>query len=143
MYEDGNALVSFYDGLTVQLDKRFSHGLQALLSYTWSHELDDGQGYGQDTQNIFLSNANACVTNGDYRADYGDGLEDEPQRVVLSGIWTPTITHREGALYKYLVNNWQLSSITTVNSARPYGNPAIKTSSTPVPGMFSNFTING
>jgi outer membrane receptor protein involved in Fe transport len=143
MYEDGNDLVSFYDGLTVQLQKRFSHGFQAALSYTWSHEIDDGQGYGQANQNIFLSNASAWLVNGNYRLDYGNGLEDQPQRFVFSWVWTPTITHREGALYKYLVNNWELSSITTIGSSRPYGSPTIFTSGTPVPGMFSTFSING
>jgi Carboxypeptidase regulatory-like domain/TonB dependent receptor/TonB-dependent Receptor Plug Domain len=144
MYEDGNGVSSFYDGLAVQVQKRFSHGFQADISYTWSHELDDGQGYGQDTQNIFLSNANAWLVNGDYRLDYGDGLEDEPQRFVASWVWTPTITHRDGAFYKYVVNNWELSSITTINSSRPYGNPTISDSSTAVvPGQFSTFSING
>jgi outer membrane receptor protein involved in Fe transport len=144
MYEDGNGVVSFYDGLTVQLQKRLSHGFLADASYTWSHELDDGQGYGQEGQNIFLSNANAWLVNGDYRLDYGDGLEDEPQRFTFSWVWTPTITHRDGAFYKYVVNNWEISSITTINSARPYGNPTIFTSSTPVvTGEFNTFSING
>lgn len=143
MYEDGNGVVSFYDGLAVQLNKRFSHGLQANVSYTWAHELDDGQGFGQATQNIFLSNANAWLVNGDFRGDYGNGLEDQPQRFSLSWIWAPTFVHRDGALYKYLVNNWQLSSITTINSSRPYGNPTISTSGTPVTGMFNTFSING
>jgi hypothetical protein len=143
MIEDGNGVVSFYDGLSVQINKRMSHGLQATLSYTWSHELDDGQGYGQASQNIFLSSASSWLINGDYRADYGDGLEDQPQRLSFSWIWTPTIVHRNGAFYKYLVNNWELSSITTINSTRPYGNPTIFTSGTPVAGMFGNTSING
>ena len=69
-----------------------------------------------------------------YRADYGNGLEDQPQRFVLSWVWTPTITHRDGAFYKYVVNNWQLSSITTINSSRPYGSPTINVSDTAVAG---------
>jgi len=36
-------------------DKRFTHGLQALASYTWSHEIDDGQSYGESTNNLWLS----------------------------------------------------------------------------------------
>ncbi len=62
--------------------------------------------------------------NGNFRGDYGDGLEDQPQRLSIAWIWAPTITHRDGAVYKYLVNNWQLSSITTINMGPgPYGNP--------------------
>jgi hypothetical protein len=144
MYEDGNGVESFYDGLAVQLDKRFSHGVQATVAYTWSHELDDGQGFGQATQNIFLSNNFAWLNNNDFRADYGNGEEDQPQRLSVEWIWAPTIVHRDGALYKYFVNNWQLSSITTINSSRPYTNPTISDSSTAVvTGQFSTFSING
>jgi hypothetical protein len=143
MYEDGNGVGSYYDGLTVQVQKRFSYGFLADLSYTWSHEIDNGQGYGQATQNIFLSNANAWLVNGNFNLDRGNGLEDQPQRLSVSWVWTPTFTHRDGAFYKYLVNNWELSSITTIDGSRPYGNPTISTSGTPVTGMFSNFSING
>ena len=143
MYEDGNGVSSYYDGLTLQVDKRFSHGFQAAVSYTWSHEIDDGQGYGQASQNIFLSSASAWLVNGHYRLDRGDGLEDQAQRFVASWVWTPTITHRDGAFYKYVVNNWELSSITTINSARPYGNPTVFTNGTPVAGMFSVNSLNG
>ncbi len=37
---------SYYDALAVTFEKRFSHGFQSLLSYTWAHEIDDGQGGG-------------------------------------------------------------------------------------------------
>jgi len=33
---------SEYNALQVQLQKRLSHGLQFLVSYTWSHSIDDG-----------------------------------------------------------------------------------------------------
>jgi hypothetical protein len=67
-------------------------------------------------------------------------------------VWQPTFTHRTGGFYKYVVNNWQLSSITTLNSARPFGNPTIRLTDTPIPAgtfgpgtqaMFSTFSING
>jgi hypothetical protein len=37
-----NGLTSDYDALQVQLQRRLSHGLQALASYTWSHSIDFG-----------------------------------------------------------------------------------------------------
>jgi hypothetical protein len=143
VYQDENGVTSFYNGLAVQLRKRFSHGLQADLSYTWSHEIDDGQGYGQATQNLYLSNANAWLYNGNYKADKGNGLEDQRHRFVLSWVWEPTLTHRTEAFFKYVVNDWQLSSITTINSARPYGSPTAYVSDTPVTGMFSNYNLDG
>ncbi len=37
-----NGLTSDYSALQVQLQRRMSHGLQALASYTWSHSIDFG-----------------------------------------------------------------------------------------------------
>lgn len=147
-----NGVTSFYNGLALQLVKRFSRGFQGNVSYTWSHEIDDGQGFGQATSNIFLSNAFSWVYNGNYKNDKGDGQEDQRQRLAVSWIWSPTFTNRSGGIAKYLINNWQLSSLTTINSSRPYGNATIRLTDTPVvagtlgpgvPGMFSNFSLNG
>lgn len=141
--QDENGVTSYYTAATLQVNKRFSHGLQGNVSYTWSHEYDDGQGYGQASQNIFLSSAFSFLQNGNYRADMGNGLEDQPQRFVVSWIWSPKFTSRTDAFSRYVVNGWQLSSITTINSRRPYGSPVISLKDTPVTGMFSNFSING
>ncbi len=147
-----NGVTSFYNGLAVQLQKRFSGGFQGNLSYTWSHEIDDGQGYGQATQNIFLSNAFSWTYNGNYHFDKGSGLTDQRHRLAIAWVWQPTLSNRSGGLYKYLVNNWQLSSLTTINSSRAYASPTIRVTDTPVvagtlgpgvPGMFSNFSLNG
>jgi len=138
-----NGVTSSYNALVVQVNKRFSRGFQASLSYTWSHEIDDGQSFGQSNANTFLNNAFDWVNNGNYKAERGNGLEDQRHRFVLSWIWAPTFTHGNSFIHKYLVNNWQLSSITTINSSRPYGSPTIRLTDTPVTGMFSNFTLNG
>ena len=37
-----NGLTSTYNAVQVQLQRRFSHGFQALASYTWSHSIDFG-----------------------------------------------------------------------------------------------------
>ncbi|HYL38810.1 MAG TPA: TonB-dependent receptor [Bryobacteraceae bacterium] len=141
--QDENGVTSFYNGLAVQVEKRFSHGLQAGLAYTWSHEIDDGQGVGQATSNIFLSNAFVWLYNGNYKLDRGNGQLDQRHRLVFSWVWQPTFTHRSGAFYKYVVNNWQLSSLTTINGERVATSPTISLRDTPVPGMFNTFSING
>jgi hypothetical protein len=143
IYQAENGVTSFYNALAVQVRKRMSHGLQADLAYTWSHEIDDGQSYGQSSYNMYLSSANNWLYNGNYKADKGNGLEDQRHRFVLSWVWEPTFTHQSGAFYKYVVNNWQLSSVTTINSARPYGSATIRTTDTPVTGMFSNYNLDG
>ena len=143
IYMADNGVTSSYNGLAFQARKRFSHGFQAMASYTWSHQIDDGQSFGQSTNNLFLSSANYWLYNGNYKADKGSGSLDQRHRFVLSWVWQPTITHRGGAFFKYVVNNWQLSNITTMQSGQPHGSPNIKVNDTPVAGMFSNFNING
>ncbi len=61
-------LNSWYNGLALQLNKRLSHGLQGSMAYTWSHAIDDGQGYA-GTPNIFASGGPQSYLPGDYRAE--------------------------------------------------------------------------
>jgi hypothetical protein len=143
VYQDENGVNSYYSGLAVQLNKRFAHGFQALASYTWSHEIDDGQSYGESTANLFLSNANYWLYNGNYKADKGSGSEDQRHRFALSWVWSPTFTHRTDVFSKYVVNGWQISTITTLASGHPYGSETISVKDTPVPGMFSNYNLTG
>jgi hypothetical protein len=143
IYYDENGVNSYYNGMAVQVNKRFARGLQAHVAYTWSHEIDDGQSYGGSTNNLYLSNANYWLYNGNYKADKGNGTLDQRHRFVLNWVWQPTFTHRTDALSRYLVNGWQLSSITTMSSGHPYGSQTINVTDTPVPGMFANTSITG
>ena len=127
----------------MQVDKRFSHGLQALLSYTWSHEIDDGQSYGESTNNLYLNGANYWLYNGNYKLDKGNGTLDQRHRAVLSWVWQPTFTKHSDFFSRYLINGWQISSITSLGSGHPYGSETIATKDTPVSGMFSNYNLNG
>jgi len=140
---DENGVNSYYNGLAVQVNKRFAHGLQALVSYTWSHEIDDGQSYGESTDNLFQNGNTYWLNNGNYKADKGSGTEDQRHRAVISWVWQPVFTHRPGAFYKYVVNNWELSSITPLASGQPYGSETIQITGTPVTGMFKTSSING
>ena len=84
-----SGLNSYYNGLAVQLNKRFSRGLTGSLSYTWSHAIDYGQG-GAGTPNIFASGGPQSYLPGDYRFEKGNvraGCPPSPdcQRNVLAG----------------------------------------------------------
>ncbi len=140
VYQNENGVNSYYSGLALQMRKRFSHGFTAHVSYTWAHEIDDGQYDG--TNALFFSNVNNYSYNGDYKFDKGSGRLDQRQRLVFSWIAAPTFTHRSGAFWKYVVNNWQLSAITTMHSGRPT-TATLRTTDTPVTGMLFNTTLNG
>jgi outer membrane receptor protein involved in Fe transport len=66
---DENGVNSYYNALAVQLNKRFAHGLQGMVSYTWSHEIDDGQSYGGSSNSLFLTGTSYWLNNGDYKGD--------------------------------------------------------------------------
>ncbi len=110
---------SNYHGLQAKLVKRYSHGLQFLASYTWSKSLDyggsaaSGGGYAGSPQTIT-----------DLAAGYGPSGFDAPQRFVGSWNWDlpfgkgqPFLNH---GLLAYIVGNWQLGGIATVQSGLPF-----------------------
>jgi len=143
IYQLENGVNSYYDALTIQATKRFSHGLYANLSYTWAHEIDDGQSSANSQTNVLFFSSNSYWTyNGDYQADKSSGQLDQRHRIVLIWVWEPTFTSRSGAFYKYVVNNWRLSSITTLQAGRPYS-VTVRMLDTPVAGMANNSTLNG
>ena len=124
--ENTNGVDSLYDGLAVTLNKRFSHNVQMLGSYTWSHEIDDGQ--GQASNAIFFSSV-STLYNGNNSAERASGWLDQRHRLVYSFVWSPKI-HGDNVFVKYVLNNWQLSAIATLASGRPYTSPSISGSLT-------------
>jgi len=127
VYENTNGVDSVYDALAATFTKRFSHGIQMLASYTWSHEIDDGQ--EQASNAIFFSSITTTY-NGNNSFERGSGWLDQRNRFVYSFVWAPTVVHSDGAA-KYLLNGWQLSAITTLQSGRPYSSPTVSVSSAP------------
>jgi hypothetical protein len=147
--ENTNGVDSYYDALAVSLTKSFSHGFQALASYTWSHEIDDGQGAGTNALSFnSLGGTSGGVPygvtyNGNNRFEKANGLLDQRQRLVLSFVWSPTLTRSNTAFARYLMKNWQLSGITTLAAGRPAGSPTIRISSVGPSGLLNTSTIDG
>lgn len=59
LFLETNGGTSDYNALEAQFQRRFSHGLEALASYTWSHSIDDESfngdwGIGAGTYNVLL-----------------------------------------------------------------------------------------
>ncbi len=128
-------LNSWYNGLVTQLTKRYSHGVTASVSYTWSHAIDLGQG-GAGTPNIFASGGPQSAYPGDYHGEKGSSSLDVRHRLGLSTVWRPTFTHRTDAFSKYLINSWELSVLGTLSSS-PNATPAVQISSAFVPAGFT------
>jgi hypothetical protein len=103
---------TWYNGLSVQLNKRFSHGLSGNIAYTWSHAIDMGNvGAGSD---FLFFDTPRTVYNGDYRFDKNSAALDQRHRVVINSLWAPTFTKSTNWVSRFLINGWTLSQITTL-----------------------------
>ncbi|MGH8247097.1 MAG: hypothetical protein ACREUU_11790, partial [Gammaproteobacteria bacterium] len=108
---------SFYNALQVSALKRFSHGLRAQLSYTFSRTVDDSSGINsQDFDNSVQ-----------YGMDWYDrkmdrGLSSFHAKHNLTFNWTcdlpfgRSLTGVAGAIVK----GWQLNNITSIQSGHPF-----------------------
>ncbi|MCU0248171.1 MAG: TonB-dependent receptor, partial [Bryobacter sp.] len=131
---------SWYNGLVLQLNKRFSKGFQMNVAYTWSHAIDTAnQGGGSNT--LFFDTLRSTY-NGDYSADKGSSSLDQRHRMTTNFLWSPTFTKSNSAAAKWLVNGWQLSGIVTLASAQPFTS-TLRVVGTPFTGAAFPQTLNG
>jgi hypothetical protein len=112
-YQINNEGQSEYRAAVAELRKSFSHGFSAQASYTWSRATDDVSGPP------VLGLIPATVTPGDFVDDRGRSNFDQRQRGVVNWSWQPTLAKSHSQVARYLVNGWQLSTITTVASSLP------------------------
>jgi len=87
---DVNDGFAYYNALNVNLDHRFSHRLQMLASYTWSHALDNVD------PDIPQQNPNDPNFAG--RQELGPAIYDQRHRFVLSGVLVAPLGIRFGGV---------------------------------------------
>jgi hypothetical protein len=131
-----NNATSGYNALQLQFQRRLSHGLQALASYTWSHSIDDASagslGNGNGGANDLVPLANPSLNRGpsdfDIRNQFSAGLTyDIPvpranafARVVLHGWSTDNFFLTRSALPVNIYNSlWSLSLSNASTAVRP------------------------
>jgi hypothetical protein len=131
---------SWYNALAVQVQKRFSHGFQGQLNYTWAHSIDTGneQGASWNISNTFINS----TAPGDWTFDKGSTTLDQRHRLSINWVWEPKLVNSDKAYAKYLINGWQLSSVTTLASAKPVS-PTMNSVSTSAGGVFPGITLAG
>ncbi|MGH9530177.1 MAG: hypothetical protein ACRD2S_09705, partial [Terriglobales bacterium] len=87
---DVNDGVAYYNALNVNLNHRFSHRLQMLASYTWSHALDDVD------PDIPGQNPNDPNFTG--RQELAPAIYDQRHRFVLSGTFVTPLNINIGGV---------------------------------------------
>jgi outer membrane receptor protein involved in Fe transport len=108
---------SFYNSVQLSAVKRFTHGLRAQASYTFSRTIDDASGINsQDFSNVIQYNLDW------YDRTRDRGLSAFHAKHNLTFNWTydlpfgKSLTGVAGALVK----DWQLNNISTITSGHPF-----------------------
>ncbi|MGB9432703.1 MAG: hypothetical protein WBQ89_10715 [Candidatus Acidiferrum sp.] len=111
---------SIYNGMQVNLQKQFSHGLQFQAAYTFSHAIDDINDPLQPAQ----GNANLPRNSFDLQAERGNSDYDIRHRAVVNFIYEPNIGRGRGHMNEgvvgRLLEGWGLSGIITAQTGHPY-----------------------
>ena len=109
--------ISNYNALQAHLEKRFSHGLQFEVSYTYSHALDDAS-----------SASLGSLNNGDFRdqrfpgLDYGNSDFDVRQHVVIAYAYQlpfgkgRAVAGNASGFLNQLIGGWQVAGITSAST---------------------------
>lgn len=95
-----NMATSDYDALQAQFQRRLSHGLQTLVSYTWSHALDDDS--ASKTQRLAVRGNALFDTRQVFAAaatyDIPGAVSNRFERHLLSGWSLDSSIHAQSAL---------------------------------------------
>ena len=97
---------SNYNSFQASLEKRFSHGLQANIAYTWSKSFDLASSFEGELNPL------------DYHSTYSLSQFDARHRFILSYVWQLPIPKYNGIAGK-IVSGWDLSGIYTFQSGFP------------------------
>ena len=110
-----NGEYGHYNGLLTKFEKRISHGLTSLTSFTWSKNLDDtSAGSGSigapgdpGPQNVYC-----------FACDFGRSSDDFERRFVESLVYRlPAL--QQNKWLKNILGSWEVSSIFTAQSGFP------------------------
>ena len=103
---------SSYNGLALQLTKRYSNGLSYTVAYTWSHLLDDATATNFST---YLTPRRAQNFQ-DLRSEWASSALDRRHRFTFTPIYDWKPFQNRGWFMKNLVGNWNISGTYTYQS---------------------------
>lgn len=104
-----NRASSDYQSMQVQFDRRLSHGLSSLVSYTWARSLDNSS---QDsTSRVFMTSLNPALDR---------GLSDFDTRHQLTGLVSYELpAPMSVGIGNKVFRNWTVDSIFNAHAAKP------------------------
>ena len=108
---------SWYNALTVKLDKKLSHGFQVTGSFTWSKTMDTTSGSATgDTFGLDYT------TEPWYDLSLIKGLSDfdVPRNLVINALYVIPSPKTLGAFGDKVLGGWELALITSLSDGAPF-----------------------
>ena len=117
--QDAQDINANYHSLQVSAEKRMTHGLTILGSYTFSKSIDDlPPGAGVTGFDTF--SARPWDDPVRHQFDHGPSEFDHTHRFVASFVYELPVLSGKGAFLRYAVGGWQYSGIVSAQTGRPF-----------------------
>jgi len=102
---------SWYNALTVNVQKRFGKNFEFFSSYTWSHSLDNGTDLQstlepQDSRFPWYEKSNS--------------VNDQRHRWVTSAVYQTSSSSAGDSFWKRFASNWTFAPLIELSSGRPF-----------------------
>ncbi|HTP43399.1 MAG TPA: TonB-dependent receptor [Candidatus Acidoferrum sp.] len=102
---------SLYNAFTLTVTKRFSHGIEMLSSWTYSHTIDDST----DLSTLLNPQDNSFPN-----LDRGNSNFDQRHRWITSAVFQSPYHPSDSGFWKKFLANFTVSPVIEVASGRPY-----------------------
>jgi outer membrane receptor protein involved in Fe transport len=102
---------SLYNAFTLTVTKRFSHGVELLSSWTYSHTIDDST----DLSTLLNPQDNSFPN-----LDRGNSNFDQRHRWITSAVFQSPYRNSDPGFWKKFLANFTVSPVIEVASGRPY-----------------------
>jgi len=109
---------SYYDGLQVGVDRKFSHGLQFQSSFTWGKSIDTGSSTIAGDQ--FSNSPSSLPFYFDARLRRGQSDFNLGKNLVISGTWRIPGLKTESDFTGWIINGWQIGGVLSASSGAPF-----------------------
>jgi len=102
---------SLYNAFTLTVTKRFSHGVEMLSSWTYSHTIDDST----DLSTLLNPQDNSFPN-----LDRGNSNFDQRHRWITSAVFQSPYHNGDSGFWKKFLTNFTVSPVIELASGRPY-----------------------
>ena len=108
---------SIYHAFALKIEKRFSQGFSLLAAYTLSKTIDGAIGNGGGVRPGGTTDV-GIINWYNLRAERSKGIEDVPQRLVLTALWELPFAKQGNPVKRFVLSGWHFNAISTLESGR-------------------------